>query len=139
MNNYNIYKKKISELSILLVDDSQCMHEISRHILEDLGAKDITTAYSGNDAWKIINKLQLQDKIFDLIISDWSMSDGSGIELLKKIRSTDLYKNIPFFMLTAEIVDDSVNIAQREGVSEYITKPFSQDTIVTIIKKYFEL
>jgi PleD family two-component response regulator len=51
----------------------------------------------------------------DLIISDWNMPNVSGLELFKKVRKEEAFKNTAFILLTVEGDKDKVLEAFKEG------------------------
>lgn len=58
----------------------------------------------------------------------------TGYDLLKALRGTPgTNQNIPFIMVTAESKTDNIIAAKQAGVSNYIIKPFSADTLKTKI------
>lgn len=59
---------------------------------------------------------------FDLLIADWNLPDGSGLELVKKVRSSD--REVPVVMVSARSDRESVLQAAHYGIDGYITKPF---------------
>lgn len=120
-------------MKILIVDDFTTMRHIIKGTLKKLGFTNIVEAGDGKDALKELKK----DKI-GLIISDWIMPNVSGIELLKAVRSDDELKHIPFIMVTAEGQRDSVIEAVNAGVSNYIVKPFTPETLSEKLKKVFK-
>lgn len=110
---------------ILVVDDMLTIRKIAKKILTDLHFKNIHEASDGNEAWSIINK----EKPFDLIICDWNMPKLTGLDLLKKIRSTPEIAETPFILLTAESDMAQVKIAIQSGVDDYVLKPFTADIL----------
>ncbi len=120
-------------MRILVVDDFSTMRRIIKNILKQLGFTNVVDADDGSTAWEILNK----DKI-DFIISDWNMPKMSGIELLRKVRSSEEFADIPFLMVTAEGQQENVIEAVQAGVSNYIVKPFTPETFEQKIKKIFE-
>ena len=68
----------------------------------------------------------------DLIILDWMLPDGQGIDFLKEIRQVN--KSIPIIMLTArvELIDKIVGL--ETGASDYLTKPFEPRELVARIR-----
>ncbi|RUM87099.1 MAG: response regulator, partial [Thermodesulfatator sp.] len=94
-----------TSIRVLVVDDFATMRKIIKNILTQLGFKNIIEADDGTTAWEI-----LQKEPVDLIISDWNMPKMNGLELLKKVRSDEKLKDIPFLMVTAE--------AQKENIIE---------------------
>jgi two-component system chemotaxis response regulator CheY len=71
-------------------------------------------------------------------MSDWNMPKVSGLELLKSIRSDESMKDKPFLMVTAEGQKDSVIEAVQAGVSNYVVKPFTADTIKEKLEQIFD-
>lgn len=63
----------------------------------------------------------------DLILCDWEMPEMSGLELLQWMRQQPQYEKIPFIMITSRGDKDHVIEAVKEGVSEYLGKPFSPE------------
>jgi DNA-binding response OmpR family regulator len=65
----------------------------------------------------------------DLIILDWNLPDGAGIDLLKKIKESKAYKDIPILMCTT--VDEVENIldAIKLGANDYIVKPWQKEEL----------
>ena len=107
--------------TILVVDDSRLMRVAAGKILKN--DFEILEAEDGEVAWDI---LQINRQI-NLVMSDLSMPNLDGLELLKKIResSEPHYKELPVIIVTgAEDDDGSKNIALAAGASDFITKPF---------------
>jgi two-component system, chemotaxis family, chemotaxis protein CheY len=53
----------------------------------------------------------------------------TGIQLLREVRADDKLKHLPFIMITAESKSENVVAAKQAGVSNYIVKPFSAETL----------
>ena len=111
-------------INILIVDDYKTMLRIIRSLLTQLGFNNIDEAYNGSEALA-----RLQEKKYELIISDWNMEPMTGLELLKNVRADENLKNVPFIMVTAESKTDNVIAAKQAGVSNYIVKPFNAETL----------
>jgi len=121
------------EMRILVVDDFSTMRRIIKNILRQLGFNNIIEADDGSSAWETLNK----DKI-DFIISDWNMPKMPGIELLRKVRSSEEFVNMPFLMVTAEAQQENIIEAVQAKVSNYIVKPFTAETLGQKIDKIFD-
>ena len=115
---------------VLIVDDFSTMRRILKNILKQIGFTNISEADYGSTSWE-----ELQKNSFDLIICDWNMPKMSGIELLKKVRADDTYKDIPFLMVTAEAQKQNVIEAVQAGVSNYVVKPFTAESISEKLEK----
>jgi PleD family two-component response regulator len=100
------------------------MRKTVKNNLVAMGFEKVTMAANGSEAIKY-----LKANPVDCIISDWNMPVVTGIELLKFVRSSQQYKNIPFMLVTAEVETSSVSMAITEGVSEFLIKPFTPTTL----------
>jgi two-component system chemotaxis response regulator CheY len=114
-----------SDTKILIVDDMLTMRKLVRKCLNGIGFQNITEAVDGEAAWNEVAKGMSSQSPFQLIISDWNMPKVTGLEFLRKVRSTPETKLVPFILLTAEFDQDQVIEAIKAGLSAYITKPFS--------------
>jgi len=119
-------------MKVLIVHDFATMRRILRNILKQIGFTDITEADDGSTALK-----ELKKEKYDLILSDWNMPEMQGIDLLNTIKADDELKSIPFIMVTAEAQKDNIVGAVKAGVSSYIVKPFTAETISEKLKKVF--
>ena len=119
-------------MRVLVVDDFSTMRKIIKNILRQLGFNNIVEADDGATAWEVLNK----DNI-DFIVSDWNMPIMSGIELLRKVRGSEEYADIPFLMVTAEAQQENIIEAVQAKVSNYIVKPFTPETLGQKIDKIF--
>ena len=119
-------------MKVMIVDDFATMRRILRNILKQIGFKNIIEADDGKHALKELKK----EKV-DLIMCDWNMPEMPGIELLKNVRSDDELKEIPFVMVTAEAQKDNILEAVKSGVSNYVVKPFTAETITEKLHKIF--
>ncbi len=121
-----------TSMRVLVVDDFSTMRKIVKNILRQLGFNNIVEADDGSTAWEVLNK----DNI-DFIVSDWNMPNMSGIELLRKVRGSEEYADIPFLMVTAEAQQENIIEAVQAKVSNYIVKPFTPETLGQKIDKIF--
>jgi two-component system chemotaxis response regulator CheY len=119
-------------MRILVVDDFSTMRRIIKNILRQLGYDNVVEADDGTTAWEVLNK----DNI-DFIISDWNMPQMTGIELLRKVRASEEYSDVPFLMVTAEAQQENIIEAVQAKVNNYIVKPFTPETLGQKIDKIF--
>jgi two-component system chemotaxis response regulator CheY len=122
-----------TNMRVLVVDDFSTMRRIIKNILRQLGFSNIIEADDGTAAWEILNKDQI-----DFIISDWNMPQMTGIELLRKVRASEEFGDLPFLMVTAEAQQENIIEAVQAKVSNYIVKPFTAETLGQKINKIFE-
>lgn len=120
-------------MKVLVIDDFSTMRRIVKNILRQIGFTNIIEADDGTTAWEIINK----EKV-DFVVSDWNMPQMTGIELLRKVRSSEQYNGLPFLMVTAEAQQENIIEAVQAKVSNYIVKPFTAETMKQKIDKIFD-
>ena len=70
-----------------------------------------------------------------MIVSDWNMPNMTGLELLKTVRADAKYKHLPFVMVTAEAEKENIIEAVKAGVSNYVVKPFTGQTLKEKLEK----
>jgi len=112
------------ERTILLVDDNATMRRIVRNQLRQLGYTTIVEAEDGAVALG-----RLKQEPVDVVITDWNMPNMNGLELLKAIRADPQLKMTPVLMVTAEAVKECIIEAVKAGVSGYVVKPFTAETL----------
>jgi two-component system chemotaxis response regulator CheY len=120
-------------MKFLVVDDYSTMRRIIKNLLHDLGYANVTEADDGNTALPL-----LQNGSFDFLITDWNMPGMAGLDLLKAVRANDKLKKMPVLMLTAEAKREQIVEAAQAGVSGYVIKPFTAQTLKEKIDKILE-
>ncbi len=108
----------------LVVDDFPTMRRIVKNLLADLGYNNTVEADDGNTALPILKAGGIQ-----FVVTDWNMPGMTGIELLKAIRSDPATASLPVLMVTAEANKEQIVEAAQAGVSGYIIKPFTAETL----------
>jgi len=98
--------------------------------LKQIGFTNITELEDGTLALET-----LKEEKVGLILADWNMADMNGLELLKAVKNDESMKDIPFIMVIAEGQKREILEAAKEGVSDYIIKPFTHQTLEEKIKK----
>ena len=114
--------------SILIVDDSRTSRKILRGILEDAGHKVIGEATDGQEG---LNKYKELNP--DIITLDITMPVMDGIAALKEIMSENPEAKV--IMITAAGQQHKMIDAIKLGASEFVTKPFEKDEIISVINK----
>ena len=113
--------------SILVVDDEKSQREILEMILSGEGY-DVTTASSGEAALKFV-----EDRHFDLVLTDLKMTGMSGIDLLKELVSRD--KSVMVILLTAHGTVDSAFEAKDLGAFAYLQKPYDREKLLETVSR----
>jgi two-component system, chemotaxis family, chemotaxis protein CheY len=113
----------------LVVDDTKTIRVLLKEILGNLGYRDVHEAEDGNQALQMLKDHAQAKKPFTFIICDWNMPGLTGLDLLEFRNADQRFKNVPFLMITIESERDYVLRAVAMGVSDYVVKPFSENTI----------
>jgi CheY-like chemotaxis protein len=121
----------LSELKILVADDSKAMRLYFSKVGAMLGYQ-LITAIDGKDA---LDKLQFMAPQPNLIITDLNMPRMNGIEFSKKLKESELYQHIPIIIATTESDKFRIKLAEKTGISNFIQKPFHEDTLLEVIAK----
>lgn len=121
----------MGKVSVLVVDDAPFIRDLVKKGLRDhFPGLQIEEAVNGRKAQQFLAR-----QAVDLILCDWEMPELSGIELLTWCREQDSLKTTPFIMVTSRGDKDNVVQAIQAGVSDFIGKPFSNDQLVSKVKK----
>ena len=107
------------DLKILVVDDFSATRTLVSNHLSKLGYNNIVEAENG-----FSGLARLKSALFDLVVMDYSMSDMSGLDLLKRIRSESDLKHIPVLMIISEELQGNIINAIKAGLNDYIVRPF---------------
>jgi two-component system chemotaxis response regulator CheY len=120
----------MSNLFILIVDDSPTMRRIIKNTLERLGHKESVEAGNGKEALQ-----QLKEYPINFVITDWNMPEMNGLEFVTELRATSEFESLPVLMITTRGMKDDVLQAVQAGVNNYIVKPFTPETLEQKIQK----
>ncbi|WP_457625201.1 sigma-54-dependent transcriptional regulator [Persephonella sp.] len=111
---------------ILLIDDEESILKVIKKFLEDKGFY-VDTAKSRSQALNLIF-----DNRYSVILSDYRLPDGTGIEILESFRKKD--RDTPFVIITAYGSINGAVEAIQKGASHYIAKPIDAENLLKIIQ-----
>jgi len=114
---------------VLVADDSGTMRKIIIRSLNAVGIQSVIEAADGNQAVALFKPGQ-----FDLVLTDWNMPGKTGVEVAREIRAQDA--TVPVIMITTEAEKSRVIEAIQAGVTNYVVKPFTPDTLREKLDKY---
>jgi len=117
-------KNIFSTMSILIVEPVDNMRMTIASMLSSLAFKEILQAKNGLEAKTLIERNKV-----DFILSEYHLDKLSGVDLLIMMRKGAATSRIPFIILSSAIEHDEVLYAIKNGVSEYVVKPFSVNTL----------
>ncbi|HNQ67358.1 MAG TPA: ATP-binding protein [Bacteroidales bacterium] len=130
-NNSDTTNKIKKGLKIMVVDDSDDAISLLKKFLEPISNQILTTT-NGDDALELYKKHSDADVIF----MDMKLPGIDGYELTKKIRN--LNKDIIIIAQTAYALNEEKQKALNTGCNDYISKPYTEDDILKIMRKWFE-
>jgi CheY-like chemotaxis protein len=114
---------------ILLVEDHEDTLRSMKLLLKRLGYE-VLTADNMSDALRIA-----EQQPFDILLSDIGLPDGSGLELLKRIRQT---RDVPALAISGFGMDGDVERSRAAGFFDHLTKPVSIDRLQAAIAELDE-
>ena len=113
---------------ILVVEDDKSISDlITLHLKKN--NFEYLVVHNGEDALS-----HLDNFMPDFIILDWMIPGLSGLEVLRRIRNKQEYKNLPILMLTAKNSEQDKIISFESGLDDYITKPFLPSELIARVK-----
>ena len=114
---------------ILIIDDSNTDRKIMRKAIEPLGFT-IKEATNGEEALNIIKTTDI-----DAALVDIEMPKMDGYTLAQEIRKYNRFKNLPLIAVTSRTTKADRVRGVEVGMNEYITKPYSAEYIVNVVKR----
>ncbi len=115
---------------VMVVDDSLTVRKITSRMLTREGYE-VATAKDGVDGLQ-----QLQDIRPDCILLDVEMPRMDGFEFARNVRADSRTRHIPIIMITSRTADKHRNHATEIGVNEYMGKPYQEDQLLALIRRY---
>lgn len=110
-------------MNVIIVEDDELMADLLETVVAGLHpAINVFKAFTKREALDL-----WRGKDPGLFIVDWSLPDGSGLDVLREIRGKD--ENMPVVMVTGRADRDSILKAAHYGISGYMSKPFSVELL----------
>ncbi|MGZ2257422.1 response regulator transcription factor [Roseobacter sp. A03A-229] len=113
---------------VLLVEDEMNIVEAIRFLLSREGWQ-VDTHSDGASALDVI-----RDRKPDLVVLDVMLPGKSGFDILEELRGSDETADLPVLMLTARGQSRDREMAEKAGVSRFMTKPFSNTEVLTAVR-----
>ncbi|HJT89805.1 MAG TPA: response regulator, partial [Bryobacteraceae bacterium] len=114
-------------INVLIVDDSSSIRRIVQRILQQTGLP-FATVFEAADGQQALELLGREREI-RLILSDINMPNMDGIALLRTIRESAEWRDVPVILITTEGTQNRVKEAAALGATSYIHKPFNADDL----------
>lgn len=113
---------------VLVVEDEAPIREMLCFVLEQKGYEPVEAADFGQALQKLVEPFP------ELILLDWMLPGGSGIQLIKQLKQDEMTRQIPVVMLTARGEEEDKVRGLEVGADDYITKPFSPKELMARLK-----
>ena len=104
---------------ILVVEDEAPIREMLCFVLEQKGYETVEAEDFADGLAKV------REPYPELIVLDWMMPGGSGIQFIKQLKQDEVTRQIPVVVLTARGEEEDKVRGLEAGADDYITKPFS--------------
>lgn len=118
----------MTESTVLVVDDETAIRDMLRMALEIADFRCIE-ADNIHDAYT-----RVVDDRPDVVLLDWMLPGGSGLEMLRRLKRGDNTRELPVIMLTAKTAEDNVIQGLDVGADDYITKPFAPRELIARVR-----
>lgn len=116
---------------ILIVEDEAPIREMLAFVMEQHG-------YQPVEAGDFEKALEAVCEPYpDMVLLDWMLPGGSGIQLAKQLKSQEHTRHIPIIMLTARSEEEDKIRGLEVGADDYITKPFSPKELMARMRAVF--
>ncbi len=117
-------------IHVLIVEDNRVLCDSLAFDLAMRGYS-VAKAYNGAAA---LEQMQTEEELPDIIVSDISMPEMDGYELLEAVRRSEDWQDIPFLFLTAHNTQMAIRTGKELGVDDYLVKPFEVDDLVVAME-----
>ena len=118
---------------VLLVEDEINIIEAIRFLLSREGWQ-VDTHSDGATALATIRDMRP-----DLVVLDYMLPGKSGLDILTELRADPEFTSLPVLMLTARGQSRDREMAEKAGVSRFMTKPFSNTEVMTAVRDLVQL
>lgn len=115
--------------NILVVEDEDAIREMLVMVLEHAELCPVAVSTAEEAQYSLVDQTKP-----DLLLVDWMLPGVNGIELARRLKKDELYKDIPLIMLTARGEEEDKVRGLEIGADDYVTKPFSPKELVARIK-----
>ncbi len=114
---------------ILIADDDELIAELASQVLIDAGHA-CGWVTSSEDAWKLVNQRRP-----DILLLDQDMPGMSGVTLLRKLRQSATFYDLPVVMFTAMCGAEDESQAIYAGAQDFVRKPFDPRSLTSRVQR----
>lgn len=123
--------KDMKKLKVLACDDNATARLIVAEAIETFGFN-INIVESGNECLE-----ELQKNTYDLLILDWLMPDMDGLKVARSIKEHKNLVDLPIIMLSAFGNEEVAHEAEKLGITNFISKPYTYSNLFDAIMNVF--
>jgi two-component system, chemotaxis family, response regulator PixH len=114
--------------TILIVEDSPSELELMSHYLHESGYN-VIKAIDGREGL-----IKAEEQQIDVVVTDVVMPGMSGFELCRALKRNPQTKKVPIVVCSSKNQEIDRLWAIRQGADAYITKPYTRDQLLGVIK-----
>jgi len=124
---------QFKNITVLIVDSQPAMVEMIKGVLQMFGVQKIHTCTEGKKGLRSFERY-----VPDLMIIDWDLDDIDGIEFTKTVRKNPRNPYAPIIFMTAFSSEKRVTRARDSGITEFLRKPFTAQSLYKRIEAIVE-
>jgi len=122
-------QRRLPDLRMLVVDDSDINREVAQRIFEREGAQ----VFLANDGQAAVDWLRANPQGVDVVLMDLQMPVLDGLNATELIRQDPLLQQLPVIALSAGVLRSQRDAALAVGMNDFIAKPLDVDAAVSVI------
>lgn len=125
----------LKQLRVLVVDENKHILQLMRTILESVGTGVVQLSVDADEAFQFY----CRDK-YDVVFTDSEVKPISGLGFVDLLRTSPNSPNpyVPVVMCSADFDQESIKLARDHGVTEFLAKPFSAETVLSRLEAVLE-
>lgn len=126
---------RLKNIRILLIEHNQPVRMLIRSILLDLGFGLVDTAEEMEQGWNLYCAHEP-----DIILMDWRFNHPQGLDFIRRVRTSSAspVQHVPIILMTAYTNKDLLFKARDAGITEFLIKPFTVETLTRQVTQLVE-
>jgi CheY-like chemotaxis protein len=121
--------KKSAMPTVLIIEDHEFQRRVQSKILQEHNYQ-VVTAGGGVEALSVLRKLRP-----DLILIDIELPDIGGLEIVRRLRATSIFKRTPILMISGNNSKETLDASRKAGASGFLVKPFDRKSLLEKISR----
>ena len=118
-----------SDVSILLVEDDECIRLVTTAVLRTIGYTNVSFAGNGEEAVRVC-----AEKLFDVILMDCEMPVMNGMDATRNIRALGV--RTPIIAYTASVESGNKSRCTSAGMDDFLSKPVEPDRLYSTLLRW---